>query len=81
MSDPKIALLVRTRLPSTDDSTQISYLLAQAVKERFEGDNWRVIDIAADDAVRANVEDRNSGGVVIDDGDVNTFQTRFQIDF
>lgn len=66
MSNPKIALLVRTCLPSTDDSTQTSYLLAQAVKERFEENNWRVIDIAADDAIRANVEKhlQNSGSVV-----------------
>ena len=66
MPKTKIALLVRTCLPSTDDSTQTSYLLAQAVKERFEENDWRVIDIAADDAIRANVEKhlQNSGSVV-----------------
>ncbi len=31
--------------------------------------------------VRANVEDRDSGGVSIADGDVNALQGRFQIDF
>jgi len=31
--------------------------------------------------VRANVEDRDSGGVVISDGDVNVYQTRIYIDF
>jgi phosphate-selective porin OprO/OprP len=31
--------------------------------------------------VRANVEDRNSDGVIISDGDADIFQTRFQIDF
>lgn len=66
MSNPKIALLVRPCLPSADDPTQASYLLAQAVKERFEENNWRVIDIAADDAIRANVEEhlQNSESVV-----------------
>ena len=66
MSNPKIALLVRPCLPSADDTTQASYLLAQAVKERFEENNWRVIDIAADDAIRGNVEEhlQNSESVV-----------------
>jgi phosphate-selective porin OprO/OprP len=31
--------------------------------------------------IRANIEDRNSGGVIIADSDMNVFQTRFQIDF
>ena len=66
MSDSKIALLVRTRLSSIDDSTQISYLWAQAVKRRFEENNWRVIDVAIADAVRANVEEhlQSSGSIV-----------------
>jgi len=66
MSNSKIALLVRTCLPLPDDPTQTSYLLAQAVKERFEENNWHVIDIAADNAIRANVEKhlQNSESVV-----------------
>ena len=66
MSNPKTVLLVRTRLPSIDDSTQISYLWAEAVKRRFEENNWCVIDVAIDNAVRVNVEEylQNSGSIV-----------------
>ena len=57
MSNDKTVLLVRTRLPSPDDATQISYRWAETVKQNFEANGWRILDLAVDDAVRAKVED------------------------
>ena len=57
MSNDKTVLLVRTRLPSPDDATQISYRWAETVKQHFEANGWRVLDLNVDDAVRAKVED------------------------
>jgi len=56
MSNAKTALLVRTRLPSPDDATQISYRWAENVKKNFEANGWRVLDLAMEDAIRENVE-------------------------
>jgi hypothetical protein len=56
MSNSKTVLLVRTRLPWPDDTTQISCRWAEAVRQSFEANGWRVIDLGIDDAVRANVE-------------------------
>jgi len=55
MSNSKTVLLVRTRLPWPDE-TRISYRWAEAAKREFEVNGWQVIDLASDDAVRANVE-------------------------
>ena len=55
MSNSKTVILVRTRLP-WPDPTQISYRWAGAVKQHFEANGWRVLDLAVDDAVRENVE-------------------------
>jgi len=55
MSNPKTALLVRTRLPWPNE-TQISYVWAEAVKQSFEENGWRLTDIAADSAVRMHIE-------------------------
>jgi len=56
MSNTKTVFLVRTRLP-WPDATQISYRWTEAVKQHFEANGWQVLDLAVDDAVRANIED------------------------
>jgi hypothetical protein len=61
MSNSKTVLIVRTRLPREDpqipDATEYSYRWAEAVKQHFEANGWRVLDLAVDDAIRAKVED------------------------
>lgn len=61
MSNSKTVLIVRTCLPrqclQKPDATEYSYCWAETVKQHFEANGWRVIDLAVDDAVRAKVED------------------------
>jgi hypothetical protein len=55
MSNAKVLLLMRPRLPAPDP-TQTSYSWAKAIKNLLESNGWRVIDLAENDAVRTNVE-------------------------
>ncbi|MBM3237437.1 hypothetical protein FJZ31_14200 [Candidatus Poribacteria bacterium] len=60
MSKDKTVLLVRTRLPrqapKRPDATEYSYRWAESVKQHFEANGWRVLDLAVEDAIRENVE-------------------------
>jgi len=57
MSKAKTVLLVRTCLPSpTPNATQVSYQWAEAVKQQFEANGWRVHDLAVKDALQKKVE-------------------------
>ena len=65
MSNPKIAFLVRTRL-SAPNPTQTSYAWAEAVECHFKTNGWQVVELAEDDAIRANVENTlETGGSTV----------------
>jgi len=62
MADSKTVLMVRTRLGVTD-TTYVTFQWAEAVREYLQENGWQVCDLAADDAIRAKVEDvLNEGG-------------------
>jgi hypothetical protein len=49
----KILVLVRTQL---DAATKISYAWAEIIKNTFQNNNWLVLELSGDDAVRSKVE-------------------------
>ena len=55
MSNAKTVVLVRTRL-SSPDPTQVAYQWAKSVKKNFETSGRQVLDLAVNDAVRAETE-------------------------
>lgn len=59
MADAKTALMVRTR---SDDETYVTFQWAEAVKECFLANGWRICDFAIDDAIRTKVEDALNEG-------------------
>jgi hypothetical protein len=53
MGQKKTVLLVRTH---SDATTETTYHWAETVKRHFQANNWKVIELAKNDAVRSQVE-------------------------